>query len=153
MNYYYKLVIFLLINFGALWLGSFLQGEGARSSWYQSLELAPWTPPGWAFGVAWVSIMICFSFFMAYAADLRSLSFVLLLFILQFILNVSWNAIFFRYHFVGAGLVVILLLTIITGFFVFWGIKHLQWKTLLVLPYFIWLLLAISLNWYTWIRN
>jgi hypothetical protein len=41
MGFYYKLIIFLLINLGALWLGSLLQGEGTRSVWYQDLSIAP----------------------------------------------------------------------------------------------------------------
>jgi tryptophan-rich sensory protein len=153
MGFYQKLVVFMLLNFGALLLGGFLQGEGARSEWYRGLEIAPWTPPGWLFGVAWFTIMLCFSFYMAYATELKHLNLLIILFIIQWVLNVSWNAVFFRYHLPAPGLVVIILLTIVVGWFFIYGLKDMQWKSALALPYLIWLLLASSLNAYIWLRN
>jgi tryptophan-rich sensory protein len=153
MGFYYKLFIFLLINFGGLWLGSLLQGGGARSEWYQGLEIAPWTPPGWAFGVAWVSIMFCFSFFMAYATDLKVFDYILFLFIIQFVLNVGWNAVFFRYHYTGFALSMIIMLTVLMMYFFFYSLKSMEWKVTLLLPYILWMIVATSLNWYAWAKN
>ncbi len=61
-----KILIFLVINFAALGIGGFFTGPGVSSDWYTNLNQAPWTPPGWFFGAAWTTIMICFSFFMAF---------------------------------------------------------------------------------------
>lgn len=61
-----KILIFLVINFTALAIGGFYTGSGVSSDWYESLNKAPWTPPGWVFGAAWTFIMICYAFFMAY---------------------------------------------------------------------------------------
>ena len=66
MNLIKYLVIFLFINFGGLALGSWLMNNGPRSLWYIELNKAPWTPPGWVFGVAWTLIMICFSIYLSY---------------------------------------------------------------------------------------
>ena len=56
-----KLILFFLIlNFGALGIGSFLMNNGPTSTWYLTLNKAPWTPPGWVFGFAWFTIMILF---------------------------------------------------------------------------------------------
>jgi tryptophan-rich sensory protein len=62
-----RLVIFLFLNFGALAIGVTLMGDGASSDWYLQLNKAPWTPPGWSFGVAWTVIMIGFAIYMSYA--------------------------------------------------------------------------------------
>lgn len=62
-----KLIIFLILNFTALGLGGLFTSSAVTGDWYQALNKAPWTPPGWVFGVAWTSIMICFSIYMAYA--------------------------------------------------------------------------------------
>ena len=153
MGFYFKLIIFLVINFGGLWLGSILQGGGARSDWYQNLQIAPWTPPGWAFGVAWVSIMFSFSFFMAYATDLKTFNLILFLFIIQFVLNVGWNAIFFKYHYMGFALSIIIMLTVLMGYFFFSSLKNMEWKSAFLIPYVLWLIVATSLNWYTWAKN
>ena len=42
-----QLIIFLLLNFGALALGGLFTGSGVSSDWYNGLNKAPWTPPGW----------------------------------------------------------------------------------------------------------
>ena len=59
-----RVIIFLVLNFAALGLGGLFTSKGVPSDWYQHLNKAPWTPPGWAFGFAWTLIMICFSFYM-----------------------------------------------------------------------------------------
>ena len=98
MKHYQKVILFLIVNFAALGIGSLLQGEGPMGAWYQNLNQAPWTPPGWVFGAAWTSIMICFSFFMASLTKHESRNKLIALFSVQFFLNVVWNAIFFKQH-------------------------------------------------------
>jgi len=61
-----RLIIFLVLNLGALALGGLFTNKGVPSDWYIGLIKAPWTPPGWVFGVAWTTIMICFAVYMAY---------------------------------------------------------------------------------------
>ena len=84
----YRLIIFLLINFGALAIGGLFTGKGVPSDWYLGLDKAPWTPPGWMFGFAWTAIMICFSIYMAYLWPVvENKNLLIALFIVQFILN------------------------------------------------------------------
>ena len=90
------LVLFLLINFSALGIGSWLMNNGPTSNWYLTLNKAPWTPPGWVFGVAWTTIMVCFSIYLSYLLNIKTTNMFWLLFIIQFILNVSWNFVFFN---------------------------------------------------------
>ena len=59
-------LLFLMINFGGLAIGSWLMDNGPMTDWYINLNQAPWSPPGWVFGAAWTTIMICFSIYMAY---------------------------------------------------------------------------------------
>lgn len=149
-----KLLLLLLLNFGGLAIGSFLMGEGPTSNWYRSLNQAPWTPPGWVFGVAWTSIMICFSFYISkllLASDNHKP--IYSVFGLSWVLNVVWNPIFFHFHQTMLGLIVILSLTLIIGFFLFTYAKTQRVATLLILPYFIWLIVASSLNFYIVVKN
>ena len=150
----YRLVIFLVLNFAALGIGGMFTGKGVPSEWYQNLDKAPWTPPGWVFGVAWTTIMICFTVYMAYAWEIKASRNLLLgLFTVQWILNVSWNPVFFKYHQILGGLIIIFLLTLLIGYFLFGQISQLKVKSLLVLPYFLWLLIATSLNAYIYVKN
>jgi translocator protein len=147
-------LIFLIINFAALALGALFTGEGVPSAWYQNINKAPWTPPGWVFGFAWTTIMICFSFYMTYlwniTANKKPL---IILFTLQWVLNFSWNPLFFFHHAVGVALFTIFALTILVGYFLFSNWKQLQLKSLLIAPYFVWLLIATSLNAYIYWYN
>ncbi|RIA09404.1 TspO/MBR related protein [Flavobacteriaceae bacterium MAR_2010_72] len=148
------LVVFLFINFGGLALGSWLMNNGPLSEWYLNLNKAPWTPPGWIFGVAWTTIMICFSIYLAFLfKDYNSRS-LRVLYIIQVFLNVIWNYLFFNQHLVVLGLLVIGLLTLII-FYLFFKYRMDSMKKLkyLLLPYMVWLCIATSLNAYIVIYN
>ena len=127
--------------------------DGPQTAWYQNLNQAPWTPPGWVFGVAWTTIMICFSIYMAYLYNLLPSAKMIVLFGIQFVLNVIWNYVFFNQHLIAVGLICIVLLTVVVAIFLFNYYKELKTKTLLILPYFIWLCIATSLNAYILFNN
>lgn len=145
----YRLILFLVLNFGALTIGSLFTSQGVPSDWYQTLAKAPWTPPGWMFGFAWTAIMICFSFYMTSlwvkVKDKLSLFY---LYIIQWILNVMWNPVFFYFQETSIALLIILLLTIIVFIFMLQYSRLQRQKTWLLIPYFLWLLIASSLNLY-----
>jgi tryptophan-rich sensory protein len=152
--FYLRLLLFFMLNFGALAIGSILTGNGVSSSWYTDLNKAPWTPPGWVFGVAWTFIMVCFSFYMAYAIGLVEQKRLLIgMFILQWILNVSWNPTFFYLQNMFFGLIVISALTVLVAFFLFRFWLKMGTANILIAPYLIWLIIATSLNAYAWLQN
>ena len=149
-----RFLLFLILNFGALALGGFFTGSGVASDWYQNMNQAPWTPPGWVFGAAWTTIMICFSFFMTYAWEVsKDRSMLLTLFTVQWILNVSWNPVFFYLREVLLGLIVISALTILVWYLLFKHRNELKAKSLLMLPYGVWLAIATSLNAFIYLNN
>ena len=153
MKFTKTLILFLVLNFGALALGSWLMNDGPQTDWYINLNKAPWTPAGWVFGAAWTTIMLCFSFFMSYLYLKQPTQRVIGLFVIQWLLNVSWNYVFFNQHLVGLGLAIIAILTIVVGIFFFNFKTDLKAKRLLILPYLIWLCIATSLNAYILVYN
>ena len=146
------IILFLFLNFLALGIGGFLMGNEVNMSWYQSLNRAPWEPPGPVFGIAWTTIMICFAFYMS-AAVQKKLPSIIGLFALQWVLNVAWNPLFFRFHLMLPGLILIGCLTTLVGYLLFSNFNKLGAKSLLILPSFCWLIIATSLNWYAWAYN
>ena len=149
-----RLIIFLVFNFGALAIGSLFTGKGVPSDWYVSLNKAPWTPPGWAFGAAWTLIMLCFTVYMAIAwKQVSNQKLLAGLFIIQLILNISWNPVFFHWQNPLFGLLIISGLTLLMiGFlYYYWSVMHL-WS-LLIIPYALWLIIATSLNAYILFNN
>ena len=149
-----SIFIFLLINFTALVVGGLFTGDGVASDWYYSLNKAPWTPPGWVFGLAWTTIMVCYSFYMAilHKAEARSNK-VISLYGFQLFLNIAWNPLFFYYQNALVALVSIVFLTFIIAYSLSRNNKIMRWKSLLILPYFVWLCIATSLNFYIVIYN
>ncbi|MEQ8359657.1 MAG: TspO/MBR family protein [Cytophagales bacterium] len=150
----YKLLLFLILNFMGLALGAKFTGSGVSSDWYQNLNKAPWTPPGWVFGAAWTTIMLCFSVYLAYLwkASENKILFVVL-FTSALLLNIAWNPLFFHYRETLLALLVISLLTLLIGFYFIYYLKTLQYYTILILPYLIWMLIATSLNAYIYLNN
>ncbi len=146
-------VVFLFLNFSALAFGSWLMDNGPMKSWYIELNQAPWKPPGWVFGVAWTTIMICFSVYLAQLFKKSITINLILLYSIQLVLNISWNYIFFNLHAIGYGLACIVALTVIVFIFLISYRKLLQYKSLLIVPYFLWLLIATSLNAYIYFYN
>ncbi len=147
------LILFSVINFGGLGFGSWLMNNGPMTEWYLTLNKAPWTPPGWVFGAAWTTIMICFSIYLTYLFTKNYHKKKLVLYIIQVILNVSWNYIFFNQHQVTFALVVILLLTALIFYFFLTYLKEQKKISYLLVPYMIWLCIATSLNLYILIHN
>ena len=149
-----RILLFLILNFTALGIGGMFTGTGVSSDWYQNLNKAPWTPPGWMFGAAWTLIMVCFAIYMAFLikahVDRKK---IILLFSIQWILNVAWNPLFFYSQNILGGMICITLLTLLIAylFFHFW--KDLRVKSIFLAPYLVWLLIATSLNAYILIFN
>ncbi len=146
-------LIFLLINFGALGIGILLMQNGPTSAWYMDLNKAPWTPPSWVFGAAWSTIMVCFSVYMTFLYDTLKSNKIVLLFAIQFLLNVSWNYLFFNQHLITLGLINLILLTLLVAYFLVAFYHVMKLKSLFIMPYFIWLCIATSLNLYILLYN
>jgi tryptophan-rich sensory protein len=146
--------LFLILNFGALALGSWLMGTNPMNNeWYAQLNKAPWTPPGWVFGVAWTSIMLLFTIYLTIQEKEKlSNNRFIVLFSLQFLSNVLWNPIFFHLHWTFLGMIIIFSL-FVSLVLILYYFKSSIWKSLFLLPYLIWLTVAFSLNAYSWWMN
>ena len=144
-------LLFIVINFSGLAIGNFFMDNGPMKDWYINLNKAPWTPPSWVFGVAWTFIMICFSVYLGKLFTTENTLKNRTLFLSQFILNVSWNFIFFNKQLIFLGLINITLLTIIL--FTYFFTSNLKSYKYFLLPYILWLCIATSLNLYIFAQN
>ena len=98
--------------------------------------------------------MICFSFYLAYLwPEIENKNLLIGLLVVQYLLNMAWNPTFFYYHYVLAGLLVLIGLAFVVGVFLFFYWPELKLKSILIIPYFIWLLIATSLNGYVLFKN
>jgi tryptophan-rich sensory protein len=127
-------------------------GSPIENNWYQELPKAPWTPPGWVFGFAWTVVMITFSIFLSCQGKLTSwTNQYKLLYLSQWLLNATWNYVFFQFHAVGVALIILILLFFVLYFI--WKNNSSESYTWTIAPYFAWLFVAISLNSYPIIHD
>lgn len=143
---------FLFLNFLGLAIGSLWTDSGVTSQWYSELNKAPWTPPGWVFGFAWTTIMICLSIWNSIAWKNKDKD-IQTLYYFSWVLNVLWNPIFFLYNNLVLSSFVILILTVLIGFLLHDTRLKGGWSYVLLIPYFLWSNIASSLNLYSWIMN
>lgn len=98
--------------------------------------------------------MICYGFYMGILLSTNTKkTTIIILYVLQLLLNISWNPVFFKFHYVILGLIVISILTLTVIFKLFFFFKAIRLKSFLILPYIIWLVIATSLNGYILIYN
>lgn len=149
-----RIIVFLILNFAALAIGGMFTGKAVVSDWYTQLNKAPWTPPGWVFGFAWTSIMMLFSIYMAKLwPQVKDHQMLIILFAVQWCLNVVWNPVFFYYHATVWALLLISLLSVLVMYFLLSYYPVLKGYSWLILPYVVWLMIATSLNAFIVFKN
>ena len=156
MSFTVRLLIFLILNFGALALGGLSTGKAVTGDWYLQLNKAPWTPPGFVFGLSWTIIMICLSILMAkwsMSVSGSELTKVLIVYAIQWVLNVVWNPVFFSFHQVLVGQIIIFTLLLLVFYMYMISKPQVGNWALLLLPYILWLAIANSLNLYVLVKN
>lgn len=145
-----------LVAIPAIVLGGMLMGwlsnSGMDNSWYIRLEQPDFQPPPWVFGVVWTALYALMGLALAAIwneppSKERSQAFNL--FFAQLALNYAWSPVFFGGHMIEIGLlllVVILVVALATAK-AFRKIRPVAgW---LMLPYLLWLCLALALNYET----
>ncbi|MFO0968308.1 MAG: TspO/MBR family protein [Gemmataceae bacterium] len=149
------LALFLLICLGAAGLGAALTNLSV-DDWYAALRKPAWNPPNWLFGPVWTALYIG----MAVAAWLvwrnsrrADVRLPLLLFGVQWCLNVLWSAFFFglRSPALAFADVVPLWLAILATIIAFWRVS--VWAAALLFPYLAWVSFATALNAAIWRMN
>ena len=146
--------LFLFINFVLVfYIGNILMADGSNSNWYINLNKAPWTPPGWVFGLAWSFLLICFSIYLSLLSQKNVSNKLIVIILVQYLLNIVWNYFFFNQHLTELGIIDISFLTLTVYYIFYTNLKTMKWKSIFIVPYLLWLLVATSLNLYIVIYN
>ena len=132
-----------------------VQGLG---SWYETLARPALAPPNWVFGPVWTTLFAL----MGVAAWLvwrranrqpEAARVAGIAFVAQFVLNLTWSAVFFGMQRIGAALAVIVglwLLIVVT----IWAFARVDRRAgALLVPYLLWVSFAGYLNYGFWTLN
>ena len=126
--------------------------------WYNAkLNKPSFTPPSWLFGPVWVTLY----FLMGVSAYLvwekgikkKKIRDSLTVFGMQLVLNALWSILFFGLRCPLCGFIGILLLWIAIVLTILKFYKISRTAAILLLPYILWVTLAMVLNFYVWKLN
>lgn len=129
-----------------------LSNSGMDNGWYVALEKPSFQPPSWMFGVVWAGLYALMGLALAVIwnePSSRGRTNALRLFFIQLALNFAWSPVFFGGHLIEIGLLLIIaiLVAALLTAKAFRSIRPVAgW---LLLPYLLWLCLAVSLNYET----
>lgn len=142
------LFIFLLACAAAATTGViFKPGE-----WYALLNKPRFTPPNWAFPLAWTVIYLLLAWAGYRLTLIPGSQVVLALWAAQIALNTLWTPVFFGAHQVLAAMVILVLLWLVVAVMVVMALRLDVITGLILFPYLVWLCVAAALN-FSILRN
>lgn len=114
--------------------------------WYQALAKPRWTPPNWAFPVAWTTIYICISFAGARVAGLEGSSYAMAFWAMQAAFSTLWTPVFFGLRRLRGALLVMgpLWLAVLGCTITMFQLDF--WAGIAFLPFMAWVTIAAALN-------
>lgn len=149
MNKFVALAIFAALTAAAATTGStFMPGP-----WYETLAKPEWTPPGWAFPIAWtiLYIMIALAGWLAWRA--QGFGTAVVFWLAQLIFNAAWSYIMFGAHQIGWALVDLSAMWLMIAGFIITVWNSSRAAAWLFVPYLAWATFAGALNFAVWQMN
>ena len=156
MRKYFKLAVFIVLCQMAGVIGSFFTFESIPR-WYALLNKPWFTPPGWVFAPAWITLytLMGTALYLVWTSrmDWGKKKLAVGLFGFQLLLNALWSIIFFGFREVGLALaeIAVLWIAIAGTSAAFWRID--KRAAALMLPYLAWVSFAALLNYSIWVLN
>jgi tryptophan-rich sensory protein len=121
-------------------------------AWYESLVKPSFTPPNWAFPVAWTIIYLLLAWAGYRLTLIPGSEFVLALWAAQIALNTLWTPVFFGAHRIVASMVILVLLWLVVAVMLVLTMRLDVITGLILFPYLVWLCVAAALN-FSILRN
>lgn len=149
-----KIIICVAICLG-LGIASGFSTASSISGWYQTIQKPSWNPPNWIFGPVWTVLYIMMGIAAALVWHTPSphRKTALVLFVIQFVLNLLWSYIFFGLHNLPLALMEIILMAFFIAITIYWFLKVNRLAAVLLLPYLMWVSFASSLSFAIFILN
>ena len=125
--------------------------------WYKTINLPDWTPSGSIMVLAWSIIFVLSSISLLIIwnkhSSEKNFGVIIALFVLNAILIVGWNILFFSYQELGLAffLAVLLIANLFLLIFFIWRLS--PWAAFLLVPYSLYLLFSTVLTFNVWMMN
>ncbi len=138
------LILSFVIVFLVAFIGSLFTSGNTDSEWYQEIK-PEITPPSYVFPIAWNIIFILIAISL-YFSLIKQEKIILFLFGINFILNMLWSFLFFYLQLPFPAFIDLIFLEFSTLFLILFNWKDNKISSILLLPYFLWVIFAGILN-------
>ncbi len=139
------IIVFLLVG----GIGSIFTSNNTNTEWYSSIKPSI-TPPNWVFPVVWnlLFLLITFSLYFVWTSsrNRQQKTKVLLLFGINFILNIWWSVLFFGLKLLKFALVEVILFWFSILALIIFTRKISKKSAWLLIPYLLWVAFASVLT-------
>lgn len=123
------------------------------NKWYENLNKSSLTPPAWVFGPVWGILYTLMLLSLILYLNTKYSRLGLILFGVQLVINLMWTFLFFEKKLICGSVINVAILNIL----VFLTFKEFRKSSIiasnLLIPYMIWILLALYLNVYICLNN
>lgn len=126
------------------------------ATWYQTLHKSSLTPPAIVFPIVWSILyaMIALSGWYLWQHRQQPLAKTALGFYsAQMVLNWAWSPLFFYFHLIALSFCCIILIALLTLITILLTKNNFKLSSIMLGPYFIWLIFASYLNGVIWMLN
>ena len=152
-NKFLSFVIFFVITYSASFIGGFVT-LSFKEPWYSELIKSNYNPPDWVFAPVWtiLYLMMTLAIWFFWHSKNRDIK-TIYVYLIHIALNTTWSIVFFGLHQILLALFVLLLLI----FFIIYLILRYKRVNLvsyyLMIPYLLWSIYALFLNFNLLILN
>ena len=152
-NKFLSLILFLIITFSASFIGG-LVSITFKEPWYSGLIKSSYNPPDWIFAPVWtiLYLMMTMAIWFFWHNKKRDINTVYIYFI-HIVFNTTWSIVFFGLHqiFLAFIVLIVLICLIIVLIIRFKRVTFVSYY--LMIPYLLWCLYALFLNYNLLILN
>ena len=152
-NKFLSFLIFGFVTFSASFIGS-IATITSKEPWYSSLNKSGLNPPDWVFAPVWTTLYLfmTIAIWSAWHKNYKDLN-IIYFYLMHLFFNTTWSIVFFVYHNIFAALINLI---IIISFIIILMIKYKKISNLsfiLMIPYLLWCIYALTLNISLYILN
>ena len=152
-NKFLSFLIFGFVTFSASFIGS-IATITSKEPWYSSLNKSGLNPPDWVFAPVWTTLYLfmTIAIWSAWHKNYKDLN-IIYIYLMHLFFNTTWSVVFFVFHNIFAALINLI---IIIGFIIILMIKYKKISNLsfiLMIPYLLWCIYALTLNTSLYILN
>ena len=152
-NKFLSFVLFFIITYSASFIGGFVT-VSLKEPWYSQLIKSNFNPPDWIFAPVWTTLylMMTLAIWFFWHSNKRDMNTVYIYFI-HIVFNTTWSIVFFGLHQILLALIVLLILIFLIIILImrFKCVNFVSYY--LMIPYLLWTLYALFLNFNLMILN